>query len=108
MCRLDICVRSSDSVISTVTTPQAVSLGNCSSIHGRGKRFFPSLKVSRLALGTTHPEGTGGGGSRQGIKLMAHLHLVQRLIIMNGAVSLLSLYAFMVWTSAVLPSNQTQ
>jgi len=36
---------------------------------------------------------------------MAHLHLVQRLIVMNGAVSLLGLYAFMVRTSAAVPSN---
>lgn len=66
MYRSDICVRSSDIVISTVTTPPAVSLGNCLSIRGRGKRFFPSLKVSRLAVGTTHPEGTVGGGGGGG------------------------------------------
>jgi len=62
MYKSDICARSLDSVISTVTTPQAGSLGNSFSICDRGKRFFSSLKVSRLALGTTHPEGMGGGG----------------------------------------------
>jgi len=69
------------------------------------KRLSP--KVSRTAMGSTQLAVQSvpafcTGVKTDGVKLTAHLHLVPRLR-MSGAVPLLPLHAFMVWTRITLP-----
>jgi hypothetical protein len=73
-----------------------------------GQEIFSFQKLSRQAL-KAHPAsysvGTtvlSQGSGSEGIKLTIHLHLVPRLR-MSGAITLLPLYAIMLWTGITLP-----
>ena len=67
--------------------------------------FFENVQTGCGAHTASYSVGTGvlpRGYSGRSVKLTAHLHLVPRLR-MSGAIPLLPLYAFRVWTGKTLP-----